>query len=294
MSNKLKSKISIQLISSSKNHPVDRFSENVEKVKLRANRPKPAESAKRYTYAGPPSISLGSWSERPSVNVQIKNDTDYKLGSKADNTSGSRTVVSLNGNRRTDEESRVDTSSVKFSELARTFESNVNVDSAKLRRASAQPIVRVNPQVIRQFEHIPEKRLLAASASVPTNGSSSNNINNNNVRNQLNPAKRYTSVVGINGNNEEPRVVSNNYSSGNHAPLAKSYSSSADSRQQVPTAENEFKVPKPPTLPVITGVTLKSANARSVKQIPIQVDPRDQLLDSIKNFGGLANLKKVL
>lgn len=52
--------------------------------------------AKRYTYSGPPTVTLGSWSERPRVNVQIKTDTDYKFG-KVNSTNG-KTVVSLNGN----------------------------------------------------------------------------------------------------------------------------------------------------------------------------------------------------
>jgi len=74
-------------------------------VKLRetANR-RVQDAAKRYTYGGPPSISLGSWSERPSLNVQIKTDTDYKFGCSnspnspsGSSTSGARTVVNLNG-----------------------------------------------------------------------------------------------------------------------------------------------------------------------------------------------------
>ncbi|XP_024939418.1 uncharacterized protein LOC107266363 isoform X1 [Cephus cinctus] len=54
-------------------------------------------SGKRFSYSGPPAISLGSWSERPCVNVQIKMDTDYKFGKS--NTSGAKTVVNLNGTR---------------------------------------------------------------------------------------------------------------------------------------------------------------------------------------------------
>lgn len=45
-------------------------------------------------------MSLGSWSERPCVNVQIKTDTDYKFGGKNNfnhSASGAKTVVNLNG-----------------------------------------------------------------------------------------------------------------------------------------------------------------------------------------------------
>ncbi|XP_044580395.1 probable serine/threonine-protein kinase DDB_G0282963 isoform X2 [Cotesia glomerata] len=53
------------------------------------------EEIKRYRYTGPPAISLGSWSERPRANVQIKMDTDYKFGANT-NTSGNKTLVNLN------------------------------------------------------------------------------------------------------------------------------------------------------------------------------------------------------
>ncbi|XP_034934950.1 cordon-bleu protein-like 1 isoform X4 [Chelonus insularis] len=53
------------------------------------------EDTKRHRYTGPPSVSLGSWNERPCAHVQIKMDQDYKFGVK-DNTSGAKTVVSLN------------------------------------------------------------------------------------------------------------------------------------------------------------------------------------------------------
>ena len=53
-------------------------------------------SAKRYTYSGPPAISLGSWSDRPNINVQIKKDTDYKFGASKSNN---RTVIDINGSK---------------------------------------------------------------------------------------------------------------------------------------------------------------------------------------------------
>ena len=98
-------------------------------VKLRSGprrTPSETSAAKRYTYSGPPAVSLGSWNERPSLNVQIKNDMDYKLGSSTGNgvaTSGARTVVNLNGDvtektkKVEDDEPRVDTTSVSFFEI---------------------------------------------------------------------------------------------------------------------------------------------------------------------------------
>lgn len=41
---------------------------------------KQAEPEKKWKYQGPPSINLSTWSERPKVQVSIKNDSDYKFG----------------------------------------------------------------------------------------------------------------------------------------------------------------------------------------------------------------------
>ncbi|XP_044018466.1 GATA zinc finger domain-containing protein 14-like isoform X3 [Aphidius gifuensis] len=68
---------------------------------LKKNKPESDDASKKYRYTGPPTINLGSWSERPSVNVQIKHDNDYNIGQKNiiknNNTStGSKTIVNLN------------------------------------------------------------------------------------------------------------------------------------------------------------------------------------------------------
>nr|CAD7266367.1 unnamed protein product [Timema shepardi] len=41
---------------------------------------KESSAEKVYTYQGPPSINLSSWSERPKVKVDIKADSDYRIG----------------------------------------------------------------------------------------------------------------------------------------------------------------------------------------------------------------------
>lgn len=55
--------------------------------------PKPAE--KIYKYRGPPSISVSTWSERPKVPVNIKEDSDYKLSNHNVN---SKLLVSTTNN----------------------------------------------------------------------------------------------------------------------------------------------------------------------------------------------------
>lgn len=39
-----------------------------------------ADEPKKWTYQGPPAVSLSTWGERPKSQVQIKSDNDYKFG----------------------------------------------------------------------------------------------------------------------------------------------------------------------------------------------------------------------
>lgn len=59
----------------------------------------------------------------------------------------------------------------------------------------------------------------------------------------------------------------------------------------VEDSNRHMQPPKPPTMPVITGVMFKNANTRP-KSMPIQLNPRDMLLESIRNFGGHEKLKR--
>jgi len=124
-------------------------------------------------------------------------------------------------------------------------------------------------------------------------------------------AKRFTSIVGLNGTNQnlgsqnEISLRSNvsNSVKINPMPVVKGFKISAvDSKMNnnqtnhngLSTIDSSrgMQPPKPPTMPVITGVTLKSSNVRP-KSMPIQYDPRDMLLESIRNFGGREKLKRV-
>ncbi|XP_014483723.1 PREDICTED: uncharacterized protein LOC106749118 isoform X2 [Dinoponera quadriceps] len=353
--------------------------------------PSREESIKRYTYTGPPAISLGSWSERPSVNVQIKMDTDYKLGRS--NASGSKTVVSINGakeetdsahytnnisgrhnqakheikidskardeltqrslithttatgfkkpsssnrvlvdsDRRPEEdrpvvtavelkksfvevrepsrngESEIDTTPVNFKELTKTFGQHVNF-KPKPKRANVNRHFSVDggqPEEtdtgVKQNGHAKFAR--AENENLPYKG----------LTNGTQPSSRlrkFTSVVGVNGQNfgqQNETVVlrssSNNAKISQPMPVVKGFkipvndakttSNGQVNQNGLSTVDGPRKnaqPPKPPTMPVITGVTLKSASARP-KSMPAEADPRDMLLESIRNFGGRGKLK---
>ncbi|XP_014089694.3 uncharacterized protein [Bactrocera oleae] len=66
-----------------------------------AEHTKHKEVPKVYRYSGPPSINFSTWSERPKVQVSIKNEGDYIFGGKnADNQSAAVTTAAIEINTR--------------------------------------------------------------------------------------------------------------------------------------------------------------------------------------------------
>lgn len=355
---------------------------------------------KRYVYTGPPAISLGSWSERPSVNVQIKMDTDYKLG--RNNMNSSKTVVNINStknekdftnyasnvsnknntamheikinssaNKNPDEltrklinhttasgfktpmsnrvnafdltknkdrpfvmgvelkktfiempkemsknsENEIDTP-INFRELTNSFGQNMNLKQkpkrTSINRHSANcdiqldKIERTAELTVKQNGHTK-----FVKASNQTDLSSKNQSWMHDIQ-ENSPAKRFTSVVGVNGTSQNFRPqseiplkcnISNNIKinppmpvvKGFKIPISDSKMNNNQIRHEQSTIDNyseDVQSSKPPTMPVITGVTLKNTNVRP-KSLPIQLDSRDMLLESIRNFGGREKLKSV-
>ncbi|XP_044752451.1 uncharacterized protein LOC123312209 isoform X2 [Coccinella septempunctata] len=69
-----------------------------EKIEAKPKAAEVQEPPKRkYQYTGPPSINMGTWSERPKVPVSVKEDADYKLGQGTNNRYLNTTVQ--NGSR---------------------------------------------------------------------------------------------------------------------------------------------------------------------------------------------------
>ena len=346
---------------------------SIKDVELESKRPIPEMNTKRYTYSGPPMINLGSWSERPSVNVQIKMDTDYKFGIKQ---ARNRTIVNISDSKdevdsfkdvdnatkiqkskfeviekkepneltkklithttatgfkkpalnkvtnsvpkvtndrpivtgvelkksfleNKQDDSVIDTTPVNFRELTKAFGQDVCI-RAKPKRASTIP---------------------RSDSQLETNTNKQNGYNLDQCLtngHQNNVPKRFTSVVGIQGQNQGNLTLRNDTNAKGSQPLPvvkgfKISNAKIDGGQRHESHVNAMKegsnskegvkedgikgsskesngIPKPPTMPVITGVTLKSARPKSM---PIQIDQRDILLESIRNFGGRENLKSV-
>ncbi|XP_015430566.1 PREDICTED: protein cordon-bleu isoform X8 [Dufourea novaeangliae] len=331
-------------------------------------KPPSETSSKRYTYSGPPAISLGSWSERPTVNVQIKMDKDYKLGTLKSNN---RTIVNINGTRDEadgcNEESRrprkvleksnqieivtsdrrepnelakklithttatgfkrpvlnkvyieskstnekpvvtgvelkksfletkqsddtIDTTPVNFKEVSKAFGQEICLRPKPKRiTLNRRSDLQIENDSNKQNGHVHPETVRATNDQYLSNGSL-----------DTSKPKKFTSVVGVNPSNQ------GNFSFGNRIgakagaapPVIKGFritngkgdQDNENNRKETFKESSIPQPPRPPTMPVITGVTLKSTRPKSM---PVQVDPRDTLLESIRNFGGRENLKSV-
>ncbi|XP_011880619.1 PREDICTED: uncharacterized protein LOC105569073 isoform X2 [Vollenhovia emeryi] len=358
------------------------------------------ESTKRYVYSGPPAITLGSWLERSSANIQIKTDTDYTLG-RSNTTNGSKTIVNINdikngkditdytsgvsknnvtkheinigslANTNPDElntkkliahtsnfktsnrvntmsdltknedrpvvmgvelkrnfvktskemlkndENEVNTTAMNFKELTKTFSQNGNFKQKSKRSDINSSSTDYRNVQQREKERITNPNVkedgcvrFAKATSQNNNFSFKNQPKMYGVQHKL-QAKRFTSVVGVNG-------MSQNIESQSEMPLRCNVNNAIKIYPPMPVVKG-FKIPtvnstrnnnpinhnglsmvdgfnknmqssELPTMPVITGVTLKNANARP-KSMPVHLDPRDMLLESIRNFGGREKLK---
>ncbi|KAK1123481.1 hypothetical protein K0M31_008188 [Melipona bicolor] len=340
-------------------------------VEPESKRPIPETNTKRYTYSGPPMINLGSWSERPSVNVQIKMDTDYKFGVKQ---ASNRTIVNISDSKDevdffkdADSSTKIQKSKFEIIEkkepndltkklithtTATGFKKPVlnKVNSSEPKVTNDRPVV-TGVELKKSF--LENKQDDSAIDTTPVNfreltkafgqdvciwakpkrastilrsdsqlESDTNKQNGHNLDqcltngHQNNVPKRFTSVVGIQGQNQGNLTFKNGTNAKGSQPLPfvkgfKISNAKIDGGQRLESHVNAMKegskeivkedgtkglskesngIPKPPTMPVITGVTLKSARPKSM---PIQIDQRDILLESIRNFGGRENLKSV-
>ncbi|XP_066585997.1 repetitive organellar protein-like isoform X2 [Prorops nasuta] len=299
------------------------------------------DKQKRYTYAGPPTITLNSWSERPCVNVQIKMDTDYKFGTN--NAFNGKTIVNINNpkedadnvkekfstdksrveslfkkeqsevtkklishtapsvfkrhtlntvdrnkcdekpvitgeikkNNSSESRNEIDTSSVNFKELTKTFGQEICLRT-KTKWASSP-----NYRHSEYIQSESKKSELESNFISPVN-------------NVPSKPKKFTSVVGIvpsqNFSTQNSGVMMKSVLRINSNPVVKGLNLQVNQSGLSKTETKSVIPPKPPTMPIITGVTLKSASSRP-KSMPVQIDSRDMLLESIRNFGGREKLK---
>ncbi|XP_076377563.1 uncharacterized protein LOC117224088 isoform X7 [Megalopta genalis] len=178
------------------------------------------------------------------------------------------------------EESVIDTTPVNFKELSKAFGQDVTL-RPKPKRTTLNR--RSDLQIGTNFTN-----------SEKVNGSNDEYLTNNNQ--DTLKSKRFTTVVGLHPQNQAP--LKNGISGKDGQPLqfVKGFklpngvpkNQNKEPAKEFPRESSVPQPPRPPTMPVITGVTLKSARPKSM---PVQIDSRDVLLESIRNFGGRENLK---
>ncbi|XP_076636797.1 uncharacterized protein LOC143349430 isoform X2 [Colletes latitarsis] len=223
--------------------------------------------SKHYTYAGPPAIILGSWSERQPANVQIKMDTDYKLGSNEITPiiNSSRTELNIedNHNRRGNSEKNNGFHGKSGSK-----------DLAKKLIAHTTPLGFKKPQ---NDDDRPIVTAVELKKNFVEDKQNSNVIDTSPMN-----FKQLSRVFGqeVCLRSKSKRLETN---SRKENEPSKGFNASTESR-------NSDQRSGLPTMPVITGVTLKSARSKSA----VVQDSRDALLESIRNFGGRENLKNTV
>ncbi|KAL6437141.1 hypothetical protein ACFW04_005015 [Cataglyphis niger] len=354
------------------------------------------KNIKRYVYTGPPAISLGSWSERPSINVQIKMDTDYKLG--GNNTNSSKSVVNINStknekdfanyvsnvnknniakqeikinssaNKNPDEltkklithttasgfktpmSSRINmidstkdkdrpfvmgvelkkTSIEMPKEISKNSENEIDTSinfresntfaqhmKQKPKRANINYSSNSNIQMDNKIEKTEEPNVKqnghAKFAKVPNQNDLSSKSQFYKQDTQGNAQiKKFTSVVGVNGTSQNFRPQNETFLKCNinsvkinppmpvvkgfKIPITESKVNNNEIKHNelstIDGSSEDMHPSKFPTMPVIMGVTLKNANAKSTS-VSVQLDSRDTLLESIRNFGGREKLKSI-
>lgn len=329
-------------------------------------------NAKRYIYSGPPTINLGSWSERSSANVQIKMDIDYKFGTQQAN---SKAIVNINNIKDEVDTSSNTETSIKMQknkfEITTSDKNKPNDLVKKLithttasgfKKSMPNNIIDTNSKVINDKpivtgvelkKSFPENKqdnsvidttpmnfkeltkafgqdvCLRSKSKRPNivqrsefqqncniqNGHNFNQCLTNGYQSSLKP-KSFTSIAVNPTQNQNNLIFRNgiNLKGNQLMPVVKGFKFSnlkseedQDQKIQVHVIKKDTKIgikendikgfskessndaPRP-TMPVITGVTLKSTRPKSM---PAQIDQRDILLESIRNFGGRENLKSV-
>lgn len=209
----------------------------------------------------------------------------------------------------------IDTTPVNFRELTKTFGQHVNFKPkpkrANVNRHSANyhgVQLEETDTSIKQNGHAKFAKASNENENLPhksqplTNGTQQNSL-----------LRKFTSVVGVNGTGQNfaqqndtviLRSNVNNAKINPLMPVVKGFKISVNESKMnngqvnqnglsaIDGSRKDIQPPKPPTMPVITGVTLKNASARP-KSMPVQIDSRDMLLESIRNFGGREKLKSV-
>ncbi|XP_072402005.1 uncharacterized protein [Diabrotica undecimpunctata] len=305
---------------------------------------KPLPTEKIYKYRGPPSINMGTWSDRPKVPVSVKEDEDYTLGN---NVSTKLIVNTTNNNVTSNNRIEIKTNNKEVqSSNEPSISIKVNgseVPTTTTDTKTGNVVIKIGPSSNSQPKIIDNQTFISHTTAVGYR-KPFNDINKNQRPYSIAFSSEYdmsrvpvvrsvelkkpfkdfgnTSVTQIsqdtaadnkpqNGFLEERKAALRiNSFLPNGAPVVRGFKSlpkekeSFQPNSQVPFSQvtlrrtesskilNEPKEPevKPPPPPMMPKVNLKKP---TIKHIEPSLDPRDQLLSQIRNFGGKKGLKSV-
>ncbi|XP_043260811.1 cordon-bleu protein-like 1 isoform X4 [Colletes gigas] len=223
--------------------------------------------SKHYTYAGPPAIILGSWSERQPANVQIKMDTDYKLGSNeiAPTITSSRTELNHEDSR---------------NRRGNTEKNNGFHGKSGSKDLAKKLIAHTTPLGFKKPHNDDDRPMVTAVELKKSfaDDKQDDNVIDTSPMNFKQLSRVFGQEVCL---RSKPKRLEANSRKENEP--SKGFNAFTESR-------NGDQRSGLPTMPVITGVTLKSARSKSA----VVQDSRDALLESIRNFGGRENLKNAM
>lgn len=281
--------------------------------------PKPPspQAVRKYYYRGPPAVNMTTWSERPKVPVAVKEDEDYKLGNvnnqKTEITQHSGNVVIKIGGAATSTPisspvTTTVTSSTKLLAPAGYRRPLSNINGASERPAflnfepNRAPVVRgvEFKKPFRDFHNTSVVHLNSEDVTLrPKNGGSREVVNK-----RASWAGSYSTLPTkpkVDQPYEPNQKVPFSQSTLRRTESSKLYAADQNSNVFIEKNNNNTitKVRQqclnhtPPPPPQMPKVTLKKVVQLENRQSNGSEDPRDQLMESIRSFGGKKGLKTV-
>ncbi|KAL3280931.1 hypothetical protein HHI36_004158 [Cryptolaemus montrouzieri] len=92
----------------------------LESEKTEEPRPQQETQSRKFHYSGPPSVNMATWSERPKVSVNVKEDIDYRMGPRTNK-------VTIQDSQKEEVELRRPTDSKSYNYPDKTENQNVTI-----------------------------------------------------------------------------------------------------------------------------------------------------------------------
>lgn len=205
-------------------------------------------------------------------------------------------------------EDEVDTRPISFKQLKQAFAKEENSGSVSIPKygsyprrpdnsgskftvrrdsfssSNGEPENAAPARINKPLPSVQEKRSFVAPAATNFRNGFQEQIRKTSRGTLMPVVKGFKSVVVNEDDEKRNRIAIGDISNGNHLPSQNGLRKTVNVN-----VEDTNGVPKPPTMPVITGVTLKTTNhntnQRPKSMSAAEPDNRNQLLESIRNFG---------